>query len=180
MVAQKGMNDRVTAQEEPMMDDWPFTNGKTIIGLKLLEMIDWVHESSRLLDGSLMPESKPVIALPPIQRSAVWRPKQVVDLWDSLIHGLPIGTFYLVKYLVGPRVTFKGKTRVESLPGHDLLDGQQRIRALLIGAVDFPEEKRCLWVDLGSEEAKQRPILRITSNRLRKNSCAVPLLGVDR
>jgi hypothetical protein len=153
-------------EEVPIMNDWPFTDGKKIIGLNLLAMIDWVNESSKVLDGSSAPEGRPpIIALPPVQRSAVWRPKQVVDLWDSLIRGLPIGTFYLVKQVEGERPvdTWNGKATEISTPGYDLLDGQQRVRALLIGAVGFPEEKRCLWIDLGNEEASRRPVLRITS-----------------
>jgi hypothetical protein len=148
-----------------MTNDDPFSEGKTIIGLNLLKMIDWANESSNILDGSSAPEDKLIIALPPVQRSTVWRPKQVVDLWDSLIRGLPIGTFYLVKRAKGLRklVTLKGDTRELSLPGYDLLDGHQRIRALLIGAIGFPEEKRCLWIDLGNEEASRRAVLRITS-----------------
>lgn len=147
------------------MNNWPFTDGKSIIGLKLFEMIDWVYESSKGFDGSSAPVGRPIIALPPVQRSAVWRPKQVVDLWDSLIRGLPIGTFYLVNRVEGLRtlVTLKGETIRRSLRGYDLLDGQQRVRALLIGTFGFPEEKRCLWIDLGKEAASQRPLLRITS-----------------
>jgi hypothetical protein len=43
------------------------------------------------------------------------------------------------------------------------LDGQQRIRALLTGTFGFPEEKRCLWIDVGNEESSRRPVLRISS-----------------
>ncbi len=147
---------------------WPF-DGKTIIGMNLLEMIDWVDKSWRVLDGSLSRgeqyKDSEIIALPPLQRSSVWRPKQVVDLWDSLIRGLPIGTFYLVKRPIGEQkiVGAKDKTIPTDLPGYDLLDGQQRIRALLVGAVGFPEENRCLWVDLGDKDSVRGFGIHITS-----------------
>lgn len=153
------------------MSEWPFAKGEKVIGLPLLKMIDWVDESRKTLEprehptDSLPPNDKPIIALPPIQRSAVWRPKQVVDLWNSLMRGLPIGLFYLVKQSNGQRTvtTYTGKTEETDLPGYDLLDGQQRIRALLLGATGFSEEKRCLWVDLSKVEESELPVLRITS-----------------
>lgn len=148
----------------------PFSNGKTVIGKSLLELIDWVHESEILprsentLESSLPSQAQSAIALPPIQRSSVWRPKQVVDLWDSIMRGLPIGMFYLVKRkpdaLSG---TWTEKTKRIHESGYDLLDGQQRVRALLLGTVGFSVEKRCLWVDLGDKEASKHPVLRITS-----------------
>lgn len=148
----------------------PFPNGQTVIGTPLLQMIDWVYESEVFLrsedalESSLPSQSQSVIALPPIQRSSVWRPKQLVDLWDSIMRGLPIGMFYLIKRqredISG---TLTGRTKQIREPGYDLLDGQQRVRALLLGSVGFSVEKRCLWVDLGDREASKHPVLRITS-----------------
>ena len=143
----------------------PFERNETVIGWPVLSLVDWVCASNSILSGGISPEGMPVIAMPPVQRSAVWRPKQVVDLWDSLMRGLPIGTFSLVS-ADGPRDVVHlptDKTRRFTGVGFDLLDGQQRVRALLVGAVGFPEERRCLWVDLGAEEAIQRPCLRLTS-----------------
>jgi len=31
------------------------------------------------------------LMLPPIQRGFVWKPKQIQELWDSLLRGMPIG-----------------------------------------------------------------------------------------
>ncbi len=73
---------------------WPtFPNGQTITGMKLLDVIKWVSASGHVLDGCAGPENMPIIAMPPMQRTAVWRPKQVLDLLDSLMRGLPIGAF---------------------------------------------------------------------------------------
>ena len=153
---------------------WPeFKEGQTVVGMKLLDLIDWVSASSRVLAGSDDPQGMPVIAMPPVQRTAVWRPKQVLDLWDSLMRGLPIGTFYLVErsadverdvraFKVGADKHYPGRDRT-SRAGFDLLDGQQRVRALLVGIQGSAEEKRCLWVDLGADTAGQSPCLRLTS-----------------
>lgn len=146
---------------------WPtFTDEHTVIGWKLLNFVDWVSESKRVLADQVDPGIMPVIALPPVQRSAVWRPKQVLDLWDSLMRGLPIGTFYLVSQPARAReVVLPGtnKTAKTSAKGFDLLDGQQRVRALMVGVSGPAEEKRCLWVDLGAETAERSPCLRLTS-----------------
>jgi len=149
------------------MPEWPvFTGGQSVAGMKLLDLIDWVWQSSGVLNNEPGPVGMPIVALPPVQRSAVWRPRQVVNLWDSLMRGLPIGTLYLVEQPVGPRnvIRLTANETVEfSGAGFDLLDGQQRVRALLIGAYGFVEEKRCLWVDLGGEGAEQSSRLHLTS-----------------
>lgn len=146
---------------------WPtYTEGQAVIGMELIDLIDWVWESSQVLNGDAGPMGMPVFALPPVQRSAVWRPKQALDLWDSLMRGLPIGTFYLVERTADSRNVVQlatNKTVPLSGAGFDLLDGQQRVRTLLVGALGFAEEKRCLWVDLGAKAAKEGPCLRLTS-----------------
>ena len=45
-----------------------------------------------IADWQLYPE-KTKVELPSIQRGFVWKPKQVEDLWDSLLRGYPIGSF---------------------------------------------------------------------------------------
>jgi hypothetical protein len=150
-----------------MSDNWPkFSDEQSIIGWKVLDFVDWVNASKRVLSGQTDPGKMPIIALPPVQRSAVWRPKQVLALWDSLMRGLPIGIFYLVSQRAGCRdVVLPGtnKTLKINAAGFDLLDGQQRVRALMVGVLGHADEKRCLWVDLGAETAGQSPCLRLTS-----------------
>jgi hypothetical protein len=34
-------------------------------------------------------------SLPALQRGAVWQPRQVEALWDSLLRGFPVGAFLL-------------------------------------------------------------------------------------
>ena len=151
---------------------WPtFGDKQTIAGVKLFDLIEWVSASDRVLSSGTEHEGMPVIAMPPVQRTAVWRPKQVVDLWDSLMRGLPIGAFYLVDRpaedhkLVPLKTNGSAPAKVQTSPlaGFDLLDGQQRVRALLAGIQDPVGGTLCLWVDLGGENAGQHPCLHVTS-----------------
>ncbi len=148
------------------MNEWPFVDGKQITGLCVFELIEWIAKSWPASSDLLETDGKPIFALPPLQRDAVWRPKQVLDLWDSVMRGLPIGILYLIWQPEGTDrdvVDKPGKTIKTKKPGYDLLDGQQRIRALLLGIVGFSEEKRCLWVDLGDTDEARGFGLHITS-----------------
>ncbi len=55
--------------------------------------------------------------IPPIQRGLVWEPGQVINLWDSLSKGYPIGSF----------MCYGDETQP------NLLDGQQRYNAICLG-----------------------------------------------
>jgi hypothetical protein len=55
--------------------------------------------------------------LPSIQRGFVWKPKQIEDLWDSILRGYPIGSFLFSK-------TSKNL---------HLMDGQQRATSIFLG-----------------------------------------------
>lgn len=61
------------------------------------------------------------IVLPKMQRGFVWRPAQILNLWDSILRGFPIGSIMLVE-------------------GNDkqmeLLDGQQRCTSIIMGFYD--------------------------------------------
>ncbi|GGH72334.1 hypothetical protein HNQ91_003417 [Filimonas zeae] len=57
------------------------------------------------------------VELPTLQRTFVWRPNQIEELWDSLLRGFPIGSFLLSQ---------TGKSLY-------LLDGQQRATAIALG-----------------------------------------------
>ncbi len=94
------------------------------------------------------------VVLPMIQRGSVWKPHQVLDLWDSLLQGMPLGAF--MTSLVKERtMVFDLMTRktVEAVPDTiSLLDGQQRTLAILSVWPDFEkrlQRKVNVWVDLG-------------------------------
>lgn len=144
----------------------PFTNEQAIIGFSLLDFVRWTLNSEHNLTngGGCLAGGMPMINLTPMQRTSVWRPKQVADLWDSLMRGLPIGTFYLVERTSDERAvaSFGGKSISIRGGGFELLDGQQRVRALWLGFREISDE-RCLWVDLGADTAEHWPCLRVTS-----------------
>lgn len=75
-----------------------------------------------------------IIKIPTVQRGSVWNARQVEFLWDSIFRGFPIGAFIV---------------RKNNDKSYDLLDGQQRYNALLLGKEN--SEKAALWFDLKAE-----------------------------
>src|SRR5690554_2664551 len=57
------------------------------------------------------------VELPSIQRGFIWKPKQVEDLWDSILRGYAIGSFLF---------TQSGNKLY-------LMDGQQRSTSIFLG-----------------------------------------------
>ena len=136
---------------------------KSITELGVLEFAGWMLESG---DGS---ERDP-IRLPAIQRTALWNPERIINLWDSILRGLPIGMFYLIRPASGtysrPFPDALGKPAItipSSGTGFELLDGQQRALAILLGRRSPRVERRCLWVDLGQSDSNLLLCLRLTS-----------------
>jgi hypothetical protein len=103
---------------------------------KIKEVLDHVHRRSYLLPG--------------IQREFVWKPEQIVRLFDSLLRGYPIGSFlfwrvqpehkhhYTFYEFIrdyhererrrNPKATLAGDGGVTAI-----LDGQQRLTSLYVG-----------------------------------------------
>ena len=125
-----------------------FPDGKTVSALKITEYLDWAAHPE---------EYSQVLAIPPIQRGFVWKPKQIQDLWDSLLRGMPIGSVLLKTTGKGEEnaglSTADRKVEKSSKSGFQLMDGQQRTLAMLLG---FPSEEKAqhkLWIDF-SESGK--------------------------
>lgn len=99
--------------------------------MPLLSYMSWARDS---LNGP-QPVSVP-LGIPGMQRSEVWGPDRIIRVWRSVLEGMPLGAFYLMNPVVPPS------------DGYDLLDGQQRTRALVLGMapLDGQAEHRCLWV----------------------------------
>ena len=99
-----------------------------------------------------------VAALPALQRGAVWKVKQIEELWDSILRRFPIGAFVIAS----PNDDLKQqdfKLQPESgglpAPTHLLLDGQQRATGIALGFYDLwrdgendDQAKGALWLDL--------------------------------
>lgn len=95
-----------------------------------------------------------VLAIPPIQRGFVWKPKQIHDLWDSLLRGMPIGSILLKASGEGdPSAELATDREIKnaSKSGFQLMDGQQRTLAMLLG---FPSQNKAqhkLWIDFSED-----------------------------
>jgi len=139
----------------------PFKDNKNIGSVNFFSYIVWAMASAE--DGCSRP-----LGLPPVQRTALWTPKHVLGLWDSILRGMPIGMFYLIHNDGKKRRTFydnvrrAGSTVSDWAGGYDLLDGQQRTRAMMLAMRSPKEEGRCLWVELGAGK-KGRIDLRLTT-----------------
>ncbi len=72
----------------------------------LKEIADWQSKAS-ISD----------VELPKLQRGFIWKPKQIEDLWDSILRGYPIGSFLF---------SSAGKKFF-------LMDGQQRATSIFLG-----------------------------------------------
>jgi hypothetical protein len=140
-------------------DNWPFCSGVQVIGIKLPEYLGWAAKSGT--------HSKELL-LPTIQRGFVWKPKQIMDLWDSLLRGMPIGSFMVSKLAPGQWATnISGEKRVSIEIGVEsigLLDGQQRTLSMLLGWSKEYSTQHCLWIDLDRDGEAGAPFeLRLTT-----------------
>ncbi len=103
----------------------------------LKEIANWQLEADNAL-----------VELPSIQRGFVWKPKQIEDLWDSILRGYPIGSFLFSK---------------TSNKLH-LMDGQQRATSIFLGyfnpysvnsethAWSIKGELPVVWLDIKPEQ----------------------------
>lgn len=101
------------------------------------------------------------IVLPMIQRGSVWKPHQILDLWDTLLQAMPLGAFMTSPIKKEGTKVFDLLTR-EMMPvprgAISLLDGQQRTLAILSawpGFEDKLQRRVAVWVDLGTLPAAE-------------------------
>ncbi|MGV8864551.1 MAG: GmrSD restriction endonuclease domain-containing protein [Pseudomonas sp.] len=110
------------------------------------------------------------VSLPMIQRGFVWKPLQIIQLWDTLFQGLPFGALLISELPENAKsIALVGGS--ESLPylGYGrlgLVDGQQRTLAMLSGwplPANTPFSHR-VWVDFADAPNKGELLsLRITT-----------------
>ena len=129
----------------------PEFKNATVVGESLFNFISWAKQSLQPDSAAMSLPDMPLL-LPPVQRSAVWNVKKITDLWDSVLRGLPIGMFYLLTRPCDTKAMDLDGNLVTAAAGFDLLDGQQRLRALLLGWTNIFDD-RCLWIDLAPDKA---------------------------
>jgi hypothetical protein len=110
------------------------------------------------------------VHLPNVQRSFVWKPSQIENLWDSILRGYPVGAFVLAEKLGKP---------------FELLDGQQRATAICLGfgskTFRGSEKRIKVFIDLVAPESGdvRQYIVRVITNShpwgYQKNDNAKPL-----
>jgi hypothetical protein len=122
-----------------------FKEGHSVVGVPLLRYLQWAASEPGTCSQQLL--------LPPIQRGFVWKPAQVVTLWDSLLRGMPIGSFMLNELSPHQKARTLSTNRAEGTINVDqlalgLLDGQQRTLAMLLVCSESEDCDRCIWLDL--------------------------------
>ena len=155
---------------------WLALKDATVVGARLLDVADWIVRSG-FTEGEerSLDVGTPRLVLPSIQRSAVWRTDQVLDFWDSVLRGLPVGAFYVMRSgnpQEGRRLGAGDDPNKALLDVREddylLLDGQQRLRALTAGLATSNDDKRSIWIDLSkisltTQQEVGAPFLFLTS-----------------
>lgn len=126
-----------------------FENKSGFSSVRVMKLYEWLD-----MAAGQHPEFK--VVLPMIQRGFVWKPNQIIELWDSLFQGMPIGTLMVSEMLKDANFADLRKSiSDEGANKHKigLVDGQQRTLAMLAGWIPFKsgESSHRLWVDFGDE-----------------------------
>ncbi len=115
--------------------------------VKVVHLQDWVQWAS----GKKIAARR--VVLPMIQRGSVWPPYKLLDLWDTLLRGMPVGAMMAAESKPDDLVRALGEagTHQSNAGDIDLIDGQQRTLAMLAGWPDGlknPTRPISVWVDL--------------------------------
>jgi len=118
--------------------------------------INKVYSLIEIANWQLEPDEYSV-AIPRLQRGLVWSAVKMEVLWDSIMRGIPIGSF-----IVSKREGESGQDRNPNIQAAEyLIDGQQRSAAITMGFRDFPlyekddQELPVLWIDLLPPQSKE-------------------------
>jgi Protein of unknown function DUF262 len=108
---------------------------------------------SKWLDYASGFDESVFVALPLIQRGSVWKPKQIIDLWNTLLRGMPLGSMMFSPMPAGIEVRKIDKNTMEKTPSGaiGLIDGQQRTLAMLIAWKIGESMDRRIWVDFADK-----------------------------
>ena len=105
------------------------------------------------------------VSVPVLQRGLVWNPKQIELFWDSIMRGIPVGSFVICK-----NVENQHRRSTDHSKCH-LLDGQQRANAISLGFANYNDpqnpKKSILWLDINPEtlpkDSSRNFLFRITT-----------------
>lgn len=112
-----------------------------------------------------------VYAIPAFQREFVWKKEQVLDLFDSIKCGYPIGSILMWEPMLEPKLksrnlltdelyeasdkcpTYAVAEKWQETPDYFILDGRQRLSAFFGCVSDFDNKREefCLYYDLQGE-----------------------------
>lgn len=128
-----------------------------IDAVRIVKLIDWLDWAI----GKKTTNGKWTIVLPMIQRGSVWKPHQVIDLWDTVLRGMPFGGLmasHIPVSATGRKISFfqpvdRKLVTLEAPGGLSLIDGQQRTLAMLLAWPGIDKQmSRRLWVDFGDDD----------------------------
>ena len=134
-------------------------------------MTEKYNASNISLDQILSYIKSKEIAIPEIQRSFVWKPRQVRDLIDSLYKGYPTG--YLI---ISQSPDMKLKDGTLSLGKKIMIDGQQRVTALMTAIAgldvltsDFKKRRIKIAFNPQASEEDEEEIFKVQDNAILKD-----------
>lgn len=133
-----------------------FFGNESVVSVRLEDWMQW---------ASGQPGAERHVVLPMIQRGSVWTPHKLLDLWDTLLRGMPIGAMMASETLMGSSVKGVGEagTRQAKIGDISLIDGQQRTLSMLAGwpqGLENPLRPVAIWVDL-TDAAQGEYLLRL-------------------
>ncbi|WP_282825106.1 DUF262 domain-containing protein [Gulosibacter sediminis] len=134
----------------PLVDPWRRRSRRAGTSSLVGRVTSVGHKEPMTIATALKLIQKNELILPAIQREYVWKPSQVIKLFDSVLRGYPVGSFLSWKVLPETVGKFKFYGFMKDYSGYDkkhnpvvdipldreviaALDGQQRLTSLNIG-----------------------------------------------
>jgi len=124
-------------------------------GIRVVKITDWLNWATHMETTA----DQLAVVLPMIQRGSVWKPHQVIDLWDTILRGMPFGGLMASHIPAASGLEFFHPLtrKLVNLPangGLSLIDGQQRTLAMLIAWPAVAQQmQRRIWVDFGEGDS---------------------------
>lgn len=155
---EKGYSMAVVRRMNPEWAKKKINNWKQDDEIKLFHQISLENVANWQINPN---NTTPTVFIPRLQRGLVWNPRRMEVLWDSLMRGIPVGTF-LFAPAEGCDDQIKAESEIKTANLSNcflLMDGQQRSNCIAMGFREYPpaeknEKLPILWLDLKAPEAK--------------------------